>query len=101
VLARAADYINTYIMLSLGCKEGNPLISYFITIYGIQNGLLFAVIPTFLICCGFVYIVFKTSTWVVSLLVTCILSVLICISLIVAVGNIAGLALVVYTTIGK
>jgi membrane-bound metal-dependent hydrolase YbcI (DUF457 family) len=96
ILSRLIDYTTTYIMLLLGCKEGNWLVRICVDKFGSLKGLVVSTTPAFLLVIIITHFVLRHYEESKQQFALFVLVLIIFYSLIVALGNVSGLAIVVH-----
>ena len=97
--ARAADYLSTFILVSLGATEQNPVLKFFMDTFGVLEGMIITGVIFVTLCAVLGYMTFIKDTYKFQLLMSLVLSIILLISVVVVVGNLAALAYVVGTTV--
>ena len=93
--ARGVDYVSTYIMISLGATEINPVVDWFVIQFGVVEGLVVMFFVAIVLCLLFGIAVFKSKTLQHDLFISLILSIVVFVSIVVVAGNLCGLAYVI------
>lgn len=96
ILSRLADYTTTYIMLLLGCQEGNWLVRLCVDKYGILKGLSISTTPAFILVGVIAQYVLRHYEESKQQFAFFVLILIIFYSLVVTLGNLSGLAIVVH-----
>jgi phosphoglycerol transferase MdoB-like AlkP superfamily enzyme len=86
-------------MIKLGAKEINPTISYLISCFGVQKGILILFMLSLLISVLFVCVIIKAKDTNYSLLATLVLVLVLFFSIVAVTGNVCGFAYVLKNVI--